>query len=231
MYGAIGGIWGRSVGNALRDLWLGGASRVGLVGVAVLLTAAVSAATVRVVGGAGRTGPAAFEIVDADVPDTYPRLDRPAPDIGLVDQTGAKVDLERFEGRPMLVTFAFAHCSTICPLLVRDALRVQRALADAGVQVAVVVITLDPWRDQPSRLLSIADKWGLGSDAFVVSGEIEKVHEVLAAWNVPWQRDERTGDIVHPRLTYIVDGSSTIAYAASGGVDQVRELTRRATES
>ena len=49
---------------------------------------------------------------------------------------------KRFRGRPVLVTFAYAHCDTICPLVVGDVLAAQRQLTDRSP--AVVVVTLDP---------------------------------------------------------------------------------------
>lgn len=230
MYGALVGIWGASIPAGLRRLWAKGIGRLGLAAVVLVLVGGSLAAVARVVDAASRSSASAFEVVDEEVPETYPRLDRPAPPIDLVDQTGATLDLDRLAGRTTIVTFAFAHCSTICPLLVRDALRTQRLMREEGVLVNVVVMTLDPWRDLPSRLPAIAEKWGLGRDAYVVSGEKEAVHQALEAWQVPWQRNERTGDIVHPRLTFVVDAAGTIAYGASGGEKQLTELTRRATQ-
>jgi cytochrome oxidase Cu insertion factor (SCO1/SenC/PrrC family) len=230
MYAALVGIWGRSVVTGLAHGWGVALGRAGIVGTAVVLVTSVFLATVRVVNAIAQTGTDVFEVTDSVVPATYPRLDRVAPEIDLVDQYGTVLNLDNL-GRPALVTFAFAHCVTICPLVVRDALRAQRELASDNHRVAVVVITLDPWRDVPSRLAAIAEKWRLEEDGYVVSGEVDTVQAVLAAWNVPWQRNERTGDIVHPRLTYVVDGAGTIAYGASGSASQVAELMRRAIRS
>ena len=49
----------------------------------------------------------------------------------------------------------------------------------------------------------------------------------LDAWRVPRARDTRTGDVVHPRLAYLVDAEGTIAYAITGGVDQMMALLDR----
>jgi len=50
------------------------------------------------------------------LPAEYPRLDRPLPAMNLVDMEGQPVNANWFAGRPTLLTFAFAHCQTICPL-------------------------------------------------------------------------------------------------------------------
>lgn len=148
----------------------------------------------------------------------------PAPPIGLLDQHGEILALERFRGRPVLVTFAYAHCGTVCPLLVQDAQRAQRRLDPAP---ALVVVTLDPWRDVPSRLPRMAEAWGMGGDAFVVSGEVEAVRRVLREWNAEGARDPRTGEIVHAPVTYVLDDAGQLAFATAGGAEALVQAVHR----
>jgi cytochrome oxidase Cu insertion factor (SCO1/SenC/PrrC family) len=224
--------WGESVRGGLRALASRSAGRVLLFGVAASLVVGLGAATVRVVS-ATRAGPSL--IADALPPATYPRLDWDAPPLGLVDQFGETLDLERLKGRPALVTFAFGQCGTICPMIVRDALEAQarvRRKAEAGVVAAdriprVVVVTLDPWRDTPSRLPYLAEFWKIGEDGYVLSADVDDVARVLDAWNVARDRDPDTGDVLHPLLTYVLDASGRIAFASTGGVAALTELVDR----
>jgi cytochrome oxidase Cu insertion factor (SCO1/SenC/PrrC family) len=225
MLAAVLVIWGPSVRmgfGALASVPLG---RAGLILASGALVIGLNAAGVRVARAVSASADGAFEVSDEPLPDTYPRLDRPAPPIGLVDQHGDTVTLERLRGRPALVTFAYAHCTTVCPVVVRDDLAAQRTLGAAAV--TVVVVSLDPWRDRPSRLPAIAEQWELEENAFVVSGSVEAVREVLEAWGVPFERDARTGEVTHARLAYVVDANGVLAYAASGGARQMVELIRR----
>ena len=73
----------------------------------------------------------------------------------------------------------------------------------------------------------MAEQWELGEDSYAVSGSVTDVEAALDAWQVPRARDTRTGDIVHPRLVYLVDGEGTIVYASTGGVDQLVGLLAR----
>ncbi|MBI3981893.1 MAG: SCO family protein, partial [Gemmatimonadetes bacterium] len=159
------------------------------------------------------------------IPDTYPRLDRPAPPLTLTNQLGETLDLAALRGRPVLITFAYAHCTTICPVVVHDVLEARRALQDLAP--VVVVVTLDPERDVPSRLPAIARQWSLGPDEFVASGPVKEVEGVLSAWSVTRARNPDTGDVTHPRIVYLVDDEGKLVYATSGGVDAIRELARR----
>jgi protein SCO1/2 len=214
--------WGGAVVEGLR--WTG--RRAG--GRATLLTA--GAAMLLGVGGAAWRVASAAErpwatATDEIPPATYPRLDRPAPALDLVDQHGRAVSLSRFSGRPVLVTFAYAHCQTVCPVIVHDVLAARRAGGRGSP--AVLIVTLDPLRDAPARLPAIAHQWKLGSDELVVSGSVGAVEAALDAWGVARARDPRTGDVSHPRLTYLVDGEGRIAYATSGGVRAITSLLDR----
>lgn len=161
-------------------------------------------------------------------PSTYPRLDRAAPPLVLTAQDGSTFDLASRHGRPVILTFAYAHCATICPVLVIHALKAQEALAGTTHEADVVVVTLDPWRDPPSRLPAMARSWGLPDEnAWILSGGIEEVEAALDTWEVPRSRDERTGEVTHPSLLYVLDRDGRIAYASTGGIDALVSLVQR----
>jgi protein SCO1 len=161
-------------------------------------------------------------------PASYPRLDRVAPALALTSQTGAIVTLAELKGRPVLVTFAFAHCTTVCPVIVKHALLAQEQLRGSRAEPAVLIVTLDPWRDVPARLPAIAASWQLpGDGAWVLSGSVAEVETILDTWDVTRTRSATTGDVTHPALLYIVDREGRLAYASTGGVDALVSLVRR----
>jgi protein SCO1 len=218
--GAVGGA-ARALASTTRGRMLGGAA-------AAVVLIAVAGVGWRV--SAARI-PAGWTELEG-VPATYPRIDRPAPALDLIDHTGAAFSTVLLEGRPAIVTFAFAHCETVCPVLVRNALDARRRLAADAVtpahrEVAVVVVTLDPWRDTPARLPHVARSWGMGDGSYLLGGRPADVEAVLDAWQVSRERDMRTGDVAHPALSYIVDAAGRIAYATTGGTDALVELVRR----
>lgn len=227
MLAVLMAIGGRAVRSSLRHAAACAGGRATLAACALALLAGLGAAGVRV---AGARGGAELAAVSAALPDTYPRLDRPAPALGLVDQRGAHLDLEALRGRPALVTFAFAHCEAVCPTIVRQVVAAQSTLRERG-DVArvprVVVVTLDPWRDTPARLPALAKDYALGADAFVLSGAVDDVNALLDRWNVARGRDEKTGDVAHPPLVYVLDAEGRIAFAATGDSEALVELLGR----
>ena len=217
----VGGDAVRGTLSFLRANLLG---RIALVGTAVIALVGLGAASVRV----ANAQPDGAFVVNREMPAaTYPRLDRPAPSLGLVDQAGDIVTLERFRGRPVLMTFAFGHCEAICPTVVHETRQAQRRLQETGREVAMLVVTLDPWRDTPSRLGPLMQQWMLGEDGYVLSGEVDQVNRVLDAWDVARRRDVTNGDIAHPALVFVLDGEGRIAYAANGGAGVLEELVKR----
>jgi protein SCO1/2 len=145
--------------------------------------------------------------------------DAPKP-FALVDQHGRTVTLEQFRGKPVLVTFAYAHCETVCPVLVSEVLGARDRLGARAP--AVLIVTLDPWRDTPSRLPSIAERWGATGDAHVLGGSPVDVERMLNAWRIPRARNERTGDVSHPSVVYVVGADGRIAYVVTGSEPLIR---------
>ena len=143
----------------------------------------------------------------------------------LVDQQGRAVSLADFRGRNVLVTFAFGHCTTMCPAIV-SGLRAARVAANRA-DLPLVVITLDPWRDTPDRLGMMAHHWNLAADDRVLSGSVPDVEHVLDTLGIGRKRDETTGDVVHGSTTMLVSDGGRIAWRLDGSWNGVATLLRR----
>lgn len=193
---------------------------------AIGTTAMIAGASVRV-----QRAQAAMNIPearDARPAASWPRLDLEARPLELIAHDGVERSLASMRGRPVLVMFAYAHCTTVCPVIVRDVLTAQAALSTSRARPVLLIITLDPWRDTPSRLPAIAHDWKLpAGDAWLLGGEPERVEAVLTAWKIPRRRDERTGEVTHPSLVYVVDAKGRIAFATTGSAEMIAALVRR----
>lgn len=224
MFGMLFFIWGDATVAGLGALAQRGWGRFSLAGLALALSVGIAAAGVRVANAASAAG-TDYAVTGGKLPDTYPRLDREAPALALTNQWGNAVNLEQWRGAPVLITFAFGHCKTVCPVVVHDVRRARQRLADAAP--TMLVVTLDPWRDVPSRLPAIAEQWNMSGEEYVLSGTVAEVETTLDAWNIPRSRDLTTGDIIHPRLVYVIDRDGKIAYATNAGVEAIVDLVTR----
>jgi cytochrome oxidase Cu insertion factor (SCO1/SenC/PrrC family) len=219
MLGMVLSVWGRGVSAELRRLTRSPLSLVALGTLTIALLGSIVLAGYRI-----QTADAEGIAWTTTGPIDHPLLEQRSPTLRLVSQHGEVLDLTSFRGRPVLVTFAFGHCQTVCPLVVHEALAAQHALAD--LDIALVVVTLDPWRDTPTRLQHIASAWDLGTDAYILSGSVHAVNKTLDAWRVARSRDLRTGDIIHPPLVLLIDRAGTIARATRGDARTIEQLAR-----
>jgi len=166
--------------------------------------------------------------VTTELPERYPRGDKLAPEFTLVNQAGQTVKLADFRGQPALVTFAFAHCTTMCPGVIQT---VKTAREDLGAALPVTLfVTIDPERDKPETLAETATKWGLGEGMHFLSGEPDVVAKVLDEYAIPRAAGEKEGEIDHPALVYVLDAEGKLAYSFSNPtkrwiVDAVRRVT------
>jgi cytochrome oxidase Cu insertion factor (SCO1/SenC/PrrC family) len=190
------------------------------------LVLAAGACMFLVVAGAAAARVRAAERIEraeaAGAEAGWVRVGRPAPALELVGANGVPIRLAALRGRPVFVAFAFAHCQTACPRLVHEVLAAQRALGDP----AVIVVTLDPWRDTPSRLRSIEERWEMGKDARMASGPISDVEGVLEAWGIERSRDSRNGDVLHVPRIFVVDREGMLAYEVDPDATLLAELAR-----
>ena len=220
MIGLLAVVWG-------SDLRHGMARALGRVSgqVTAGLLAATIVAGLAAVGVRVRTaGIETFDTGAGTSAAALTRLNDAAPPLALIDQSGRELTLAGLRGRPVLVAFAYAHCATVCPLIVSDVTTAQQRLA--GESPVVLLVTLDPWRDTPSRLPAIASQWGLGEGAHVLSGPPDVVERTLNAWRVPRTRNVKTGDISHPSIVYVVSAEGRISYAVTGGPDAIVAAVR-----
>lgn len=211
MVGLLAFVWGAELRAGMRALMSHATGQLATGAALALLLTGLTGVVVRV-----RT--AGVEVFDATASGhALTRVDDAAPGFALTDQERRTVTLDSLRGRPVLVTFAYAHCETVCPVIVSEVIAARRRQGKDAPEL--LVITLDPWRDTTSRLPSIARAWGLGRGEHVLSGEAEEVERALTAWRVPRSRNSRTGDISHPAMVYVLSADGRIRYVLNGGAD------------
>jgi protein SCO1 len=80
----------------------------------------------------------------------------------LTDQAGRAFRLADQRGRPQVVAMFYTSCRFVCPLIVDSAKGVEHALtAQERSGLGLLLISMDPARDDTAALRSVADKRGL----------------------------------------------------------------------
>lgn len=148
------------------------------------------------------------------------------PELRLVDQSGAQVDLAALRGRVVVLTAVYATCTNTCGRILAQARDALDELApDERDEVRVLAVTLDPEHDTPGVLAGLARAHGLDDATFhLLSGPPDQVERVLDRMDVSRQRDPVSGVIEHANVFLVIDPEGRIAYRFTLGDRQQRWL-------
>lgn len=129
-------------------------------------------------------------------------LDEPRPvgDLELVAGDGERVRLQEVAGAWTLVFFGFVDCPDVCPLTMARLAEIYRDLGEPDA-VRVVMITVDPERDDPDRL----DRFVTGFHPSFegLGGEAADVAEAARSFFVGYQRTE--DGMIHTEAVALLD--------------------------
>ena len=108
------------------------------------------------------------------------------PDVKLVRQDGAVVNLgeELNDGRPVVLSFIFTSCTTVCPLISHTLSQLQTKLGDNAGRVHLVSITIDPEQDDAARLREYAKSFNAGPEWQHYTGTLAASQTVQRAFDV-----------------------------------------------
>lgn len=108
----------------------------------------------------------------------------------LTDQHGKTGDWRSRRGHPQLVAMFYTSCPNMCPLIVDSGKTVEHALSTAErAELRILFISLDPARDTPAALMSLAHARKLdGTRWSLVAPRAEDVRSVAGLLGVRYRR-------------------------------------------
>ncbi len=77
------------------------------------------------------------------------------PNFSLLDQSGTRVSLSRFEGHIWVADMIFTQCQSFCPQLTEKMLKLENAFKSDG-NLRFASVSVDPGDDPPDTLLAYA---------------------------------------------------------------------------
>jgi protein SCO1 len=197
--------------NVLVQWWRDGRSGLG-----GQLGAAVVAISLAGVGLAVTASP-----VDPDAVEPFPgeriRTQLTVPEFALINQYSAPMALEDFRGRVVLMTAIYSRCATACPMLVLKAkAAIDELTPEEQAELTVMLVTLDPERDDPEALAASALAYGVDAPQYqFLNGPPSAVNALLDGLQVGRIRDDASGVIDHSNIYFLIDREGKIAYRLS----------------
>ena len=108
------------------------------------------------------------------------------PSVALVRDDGKPVDFSKEidDGRPVVLSFIYTSCTTVCPLTSHTLSQLQSLLGAARDSVHLVSVTIDPEFDTPARLRDYAAGFGAGPEWQHYTGTLAASKRAQTAFNV-----------------------------------------------
>lgn len=134
--------------------------------------------------------------------------------LAMLNQYGDSVDLREdvIGNKVVVIGFVYTTCTTVCPVVSAVFSMVRDRLHDKmGKDVELIMITVDPARDTPHRLLSYSKKYNADSGWSWLTGDKKTVDKALSAFGAYTPSFED-----HPAMVLIGNASNSEWYRYFG---------------
>lgn len=134
--------------------------------------------------------------------------------LDLVDTDGMPRGLSDFRGRYVLLSFGYTHCPEVCPTSLVKAAQIKRALGEAGAQLQIVFVTVDPARDTGPILADYVAAFG--GDIVALRGNDMQTRLAAQAFRVTYREVPTSSSYAmdHTMVNYLIgpDGRLRLAF-------------------
>jgi len=177
------------------------------------------------------------------IPATNRAVPGNVADIPLVNQNGQSTDLAALHGRIVIMADFMTSCQEECPITTGALLTVEQSLARAHLlnKVEIVEVTVDAWRDTPSRLQAYGKQFGVPWTMLTGTvSNLDRLWSFFGVWyqrvpedkppNINWQTGRPyTFDINHSDDVFVLDQDGTERAVSGGDADVGGKLPKALT--
>lgn len=143
------------------------------------------------------------------------------------DQHDNSVDFDVLRGKVQVVAMVYTHCEFACPRILADMKRVESELTEEARQhTNFVIVSIDPQRDTPERLLQFAEENNLDSETWtLLNGSDGDVLEIAALLGVRYKRISET-DFTHSNMISVLNREGEIVHQRKQLSDDQTDIIR-----
>jgi protein SCO1/2 len=164
-------------------------------------------------GNASTAKLSGFQGLALNPPQQAPPLDT------LRNYDGSSFSLGAQRGKAVFVTFLYAHCPDVCPLIASNLHNAYASMTPTMQRsVAIVAVSVDPHGDSAGAVAAFVHQHQLTGEARYLIGSTNQLPPVWEAWRVGSQRDvSNPGLVNHSALVYGIGANGKIytIYAAN----------------
>lgn len=139
-------------------------------------------------------------------------------DARLTDARGLPLAFRGLQGRPRVATMFYANCRYVCPLIVDSVKAIERKLSAAERErIGFVLISMDPERDTPEKLMSVMQERRLDAARWtLLRPEAEDLRGLAGVLGIRY-RALADGEFNHSTSLVLLDANGRVL-ARSGQV-------------
>ncbi|WP_317897821.1 SCO family protein [Aurantibacillus circumpalustris] len=149
-----------------------------------------------------------------DGKSVYPKISK----FSFINQENQTVNSSDFEGKVYVADFIFLSCSTICPLMNIEMLKVYTAFND-DKRVLFLSHTIDPKRDSIYKLNEFAKNLGVSSKKwYFVTGNEDSIYKMAERdyFTIAYPDSTETDGLVHGGGLLLIDKNKNIRGVYNG---------------
>lgn len=136
---------------------------------------------------------------------------RQAPAIDLRNYRGKRVTLSEYRGKAVLVTFLYANCPDVCPLIASNLRVALNLLGAKAADAQVIAVSVDPRGDTPAAVGRFLRAHEMAARMQYLIGSAAELARTWSAWKVGSQREAGQPELVaHSALVYGVSASGKL---------------------
>lgn len=135
------------------------------------------------------------------------------PSFSYLNQDSNYVTNDTYKGKVWVTDFMFTNCPSICPPMTTNMKRLNIMTKDIASNVQFLSFSIDPYRDQPTRLRSYIQEHGIDAKnwAFLTNNDEEATHKLAGFFfNFAEKSDEVPGGYGHTSYFSIVDSRGRV---------------------
>jgi len=134
-----------------------------------------------------------------------------APPIALRNYRGQPVTLADYRGKAVLVTFLYANCPDICPLIASNLRVAMNLLGRRATKAQIVAVSVDPRGDTAASVERFLRQHEMLGRMQYLIGSARELARTWAAWSVGSEREVGQPDLVaHSALVYGISASGRL---------------------
>jgi protein SCO1 len=189
-----------------------------IIGGATLLLAGGSSKP-KLPGNVGTVKLSSFQGQTLDPPQPAPALST------LRNYNGESFNLASDRGKAVFVTFLYAHCPDVCPLIASNLHNAYTKMSAAQrAKMDIVAVSVDPHGDTAGAVAAFMKAHQLAGEGKYLIGKARQLGPVWKAWQVGSEADASKPELVsHSALIYGVSGSGKLytIYPANFAPEQI----------